>query len=218
MDLTPDGLAGALDAHELQEVPALPGRRNDQLAGVLVPVVWRGGPWALATARSRGLRSHAGEVCFPGGRPEAGDDDLFATACREAHEEVGLEVVRPLGRLSSMPVYTSEHRLEPFVAEVRDGPLRVNPGEVAEVLAIDLAALLTAPYLDAIPWDQDGLRLLSPVFTLGEHVMYGGTAHVLFELLSVVASAAGVELPPRRPGRYQWAELWARSRQARRGG
>lgn len=212
MELTPDALAAALDAHQTREFPALPGRRNDQRAAVLVPVLWRDGPWVVATARATGLRKHAGEVCFPGGRAEPGDADLFAAARRETLEEVGVEVVRRLGRLSSMPVYTSEYRLEPFVGEVPDGPFRPNPDEVAELLPIELAAILAQPHLDAIPWEQDGQTLLSPVFTLGEHVMYGGTAHVLYELLTVVAAAAGVPLPPRQPGRYRWAELWARTR------
>jgi 8-oxo-dGTP pyrophosphatase MutT (NUDIX family) len=207
--LTPKALAEALAAHPHPDLPALAGRTNHVRAGVLVPLTWRAeaGPVVVTTVRPKTMRMHAGEVCFPGGRPDPGDADLFATALREAREEVGIQHATLLGRLSSMPLYTSDYRLEPFVAEVPDAPLRPNPGEVAEVVAIPIAEHMAGSSIDAIPWEEDGESRLSPVFTLGPHVMYGGTAHVFYELLLVAAKALGVELPPLQPGRYRWEDL-----------
>ncbi len=217
MNATPPALSAqllsdALSDHPRREYPALPGQTNHLRAGVLVPLSWRSdvGPTVVATVRPKTMRAHAGEVCFPGGRPEAADKNLFATALREAREEVGIEGARLLGQLSSVPLYTSNYRLEPFVAEVPDGPLRPNPGEVAEVLIVSLAKELDCEWIDAIPWSQSGQTLLSPVFTLGPHVMYGGTAHVFYELLLVAAKALGQDAPPLRPGRYSWDELLPR--------
>ena len=51
------------------------------------------------------------------------------------------------------------------------------------------------------------VRTEAPVFTLGEHVMYGGTANLFFELLQVASRAAGVPLPPLKTGRYEWHDL-----------
>ena len=210
--LSAQALGETLAIHPRREFPALPGRTNHLRAGVLVPLVWRadGDPIAIATVRPTTMRAHAGEVCFPGGRPEEGDEDLFATAVREAREEVGIESARLLGQLSSMPLYTSDYRLESFVAEVSAGPLRPNPQEVAEVLSVSLTEQLESEWFDAIPWVQDGEGQLSPVFTLGPHVMYGGTAHVLYELLLVAAKALGRKAPALRPGRYRWEDLLPR--------
>lgn len=205
---SPDTLRDALAGHDRQEFPALPGRTNHVRAGILVPVSWRAdGPVVVTTVRPKTMRMHGGEVCFPGGRPDPGDADLFATALREAREEVGIERAQLLGQLSSMPLYTSDYRLEPYVAEIPDGPFVPNPGEVAEVLAIAIHDHLAGASIDAIPWVQDGVTSLSPVFTLGPHVMYGGTAHVFYELLLVVAKALGTQAPPLRPGRYRWEDL-----------
>ena len=100
-------------------------------AGVLVPLRWRGGLSCTLTLRPGKLRRHGGEVSFPGGRREPEDVSLEATALREAREEIGLTSARVLGRLSSMPVYTSDFRLEPFVAEVpSDAVWTPDPVEV----------------------------------------------------------------------------------------
>ena len=203
-----DGLAAALRDWPLQDIPALPGRRNHRRAGVLLPLVWRDDRLlAVATLRARRLREHAGEVSFPGGKREDGDADLTQTALREAHEEIGLhpDRVRVLGHLSAMPLYTSDYRLVPTVAAFADGPLLPEPGEVAKILTLDVGAMLAADALDALPWDWDGVLHHSPVFPVGGHILYGGTAHSLHELLQVIALARGQALPPWRTGRYRWA-------------
>jgi 8-oxo-dGTP pyrophosphatase MutT (NUDIX family) len=84
-------------------------------ASVLVPLFFRGdnsnedSVWVLLTQRPETLRTHAGEVCFPGGKQDAQDEcDDVVTALRETHEEVGIDSnhVRPLCRLESVESYT----------------------------------------------------------------------------------------------------------------
>jgi len=94
---------------------------------------WDPDPVCVAVQRPQTLSHHPGEVSFPGGRPEPGED-LLQTALREAREELGITPVRLLGRLSSRPVYTSHFRLEPWVAQVPGYPTDANPGEVARVV------------------------------------------------------------------------------------
>jgi 8-oxo-dGTP pyrophosphatase MutT (NUDIX family) len=205
--VSPDSLAEALAAWPRQDIPALPGRTNHKHAGVLLPVAWATeGPVVFATLRAARLREHAGEVSFPGGKPEPGDADLTDTALREAHEEIGLDRsrARVLGALSSMPLFTSDYRLVPTVAAVPDGPWRPDPGEVAAMLRVPLLPLLEAPALDALPWAWEGSSHHSPVFVVDGHIMFGATAHSLYELLRVFAGVTGRPLPAWRTGRFMW--------------
>jgi 8-oxo-dGTP pyrophosphatase MutT (NUDIX family) len=151
-----DDYRHAMARHPRLELPALPGRRNHLRTGVLVPLVWRGDDVdCVLTVRSRQLRTHGGEVSFPGGRPE-GDESLDATALREAREELGIAEAEILGELSSVPLYTSDFRLFPFVAAIADAPLTPSPDEVAEVLTVSLGELLARDHFDAIAWDLGG--------------------------------------------------------------
>lgn len=206
---TAPALRAALADYPLTEIPKLPGRRNHLRAGVLVPVEWSAADLhVILTERAAHLSNHPGEVCFPGGRPEPEDASIEATALREAEEEVGLRGAGVLGRLSSIPLYTSDYRLEPFVAEVPAGTELVPcPDEVATILRLSVRETLARPTLHGIPWEHEGARYLSPIFELGEQLVFGGTAHALHELLQVVAPLVGVPLPPMEPGRYDWSDV-----------
>ncbi|BBI49400.1 hypothetical protein HORIV_18210 [Vreelandella olivaria] len=73
-------------------------------AAVLLPIVERPVPTLLFTRRASHLSTHSGQVAFPGGKREPFDADLYATALREAEEEIALDpaLVQPLGRLSDV--------------------------------------------------------------------------------------------------------------------
>lgn len=194
--MTPTALAEALAARPTREHPPLPGRTNHLRAGVLVPVVWDPEPVVILALRAPGLRRHGGEVCFPGGAPDPQDADLWDTARREAREELALEARACLGRLASTPLYTSDWRLEPFVAEVAPGPLVPDGREVVRALRLPLRAALSARAIQAMPYELGGERLLSPFFFPEGQLLFGGTAHALFELLEVAAPLLGLALPP----------------------
>lgn len=206
---TAPALRAALAEYPLTEIPKLPGRRNHLQAGVLVPVQWAPADLqVILTERAAHLSNHPGEVSFPGGRPEAEDASIEATALREAEEEVGLRGADVLGRLSSIPLYTSDYRLEPFVAEVpADAELVADPAEVAAILRLSVRETLALPTLHGIPWEHEGTRYLSPIFELQDQLVFGGTAHALHELLQVLAPLLGAPLPPMKPGRYSWSDV-----------
>jgi len=205
--LTPDSLRHALEAHTRVDVPALPGRTNHIRAGVLVPVSFEDELEVVLTKRAASLRQHAGEVCFPGGRPEDADASLEATALREAKEEIALDGADVLGRLSSIPVYTSEHRLEPFVSTTGTANLRPAPDEVARVLRLNVAQILRLPHFDAIPWEEGHMKHLSPVFRIEDALVFGATAYVLYELLGLLAPLLDLPLPESRAGRLRWQDV-----------
>jgi 8-oxo-dGTP pyrophosphatase MutT (NUDIX family) len=205
--MTPAELERALASHPRVDMPALPGRTNHIPTGVLLPIVWEPRPEVLVTVRSAHLRYHAGEVCFPGGRLEPGDVDVRATAVREAREELGLEGARVLGELSSIPLYTSDYRLHPFVAEIARQPLTLSVGEVAEALWISLEDTLALDTIEAIPWTHEGTTTLSPVFRVGDRLMFGGTAHAFYELLLVAAPLYGRVAPPLEARGLTWEDV-----------
>ena len=95
-------------------------------SAVLAPVYETGGVDPLVfTRRAHHLRSHRGEVSFPGGGHEAGDPDLAATALREAWEETRLDPdhVEVIGELDHLTTVSSTS----FIVPVR-GPAAAPPG------------------------------------------------------------------------------------------
>jgi len=120
----------------------LPENRVLRPAAVLVGIT-RGqdGARLVLTKRASHLRNHPGQIAFPGGRQDAGDADLVATALREANEEIGLprEAVEVLGALPAHETVTG-FLVTPILAEItRDFTPRPDPGEVAEIFAAPLA-------------------------------------------------------------------------------
>lgn len=114
-------------------------------AAVLVPIVDRPeGLTVLLTERAQALRTHAGQIAFPGGRLEPTDRDAVAAALRETEEEIGLDrrFVEVLGYLEDQLVITG-FRVTPVVALVTPGfTLRHDPSEVASSFEVPLAHVL----------------------------------------------------------------------------
>jgi len=113
-------------------------------AAVLVAVVERAEPGVLLTLRPETMRKHPGQVSFPGGRIDPGDDGPVAAALREAEEEIGLppaqvEVVGVADRY----VTVTGFEVTPVVGIVPpDLPLTPHPGEVAALFEAPLHFLL----------------------------------------------------------------------------
>jgi len=114
-------------------------------AAVLIPVVDRAeGAMVLLTKRAEKLRSHSGQVAFPGGTIDPTDPGPEGTALRETFEEIGLErdFVEIIGR---MPDYVSGsgYRIVPVLAIVRPGfSLTLNADEVDAAFEVPLSFLM----------------------------------------------------------------------------
>jgi 8-oxo-dGTP pyrophosphatase MutT (NUDIX family) len=139
---------------------ARPPRRLDvpafRPAAVLVPLLARaGGPTVLFTRRTETVRHHKGEISFPGGGIEAGEDAVQA-ALREAEEEIGLapEGVAVAGLLDDLPSIAG-YVVTPVVAAVREPPETFRPAalEVSEPFEVPLALLLDPAIRRASLWD-----------------------------------------------------------------
>lgn len=114
-------------------------------AAVLVPLVNRPeGVTVMLTRRTDHLHHHPGQISFPGGRVEEGDEGVVHTALRETEEEVGLHP-RHVELLGQLPLYRTGtgFQITPVVALVHP-PFDLNPDsfEVAEVFEVPLAFLV----------------------------------------------------------------------------
>lgn len=157
-------------------------------AAVLVPLhVVHGEVHVLMIRRPMKMSRHAGQIAFPGGKIDPGEESL-AAALREAHEEVGLEPARAdvMGQLSETLVLASAFRLTPWVASVPyPYPYAAAPHEVDEILHVPLSAL-SRPGAHRVEWREVyGLRLDVHFFSFGKDVIWGATGRVLAELLSI---------------------------------
>jgi 8-oxo-dGTP pyrophosphatase MutT (NUDIX family) len=114
-------------------------------AAVLIPIIDRDTELTvLFTQRSSNLRTHAGQISFPGGRVEPDDPDALEAAIRETEEEIGLarEYIEPAGYLDPH-LAMSGFWITPVVAFVRSGfSLQVDHREVDETFEVPLEFIL----------------------------------------------------------------------------
>jgi 8-oxo-dGTP pyrophosphatase MutT (NUDIX family) len=113
-------------------------------AAVLVAIVDRPDPTVILTLRPETMRKHPGQISFPGGRIDPGDDGPVAAALREAEEEIGLprSAVEIIGIADRYRTITG-FEVTPVVGIVPpDLPLRPHPGEVAALFEAPLHYLL----------------------------------------------------------------------------
>ena len=160
-------------------------------ASVLVPVIRRGAELnVLLTRRSEEMRSHKGQISFPGGRREDSDGSATAAALREAEEEIGLPpvAVEVVGYLDDYPTITG-YRVTPVVGVVAS-MIEARPcaREVAEVFELPLTFLLDLNNFERKVFSSKGMKL--PFFELnhGRYRIWGATAGMLLNLAQKVAA------------------------------
>lgn len=158
-------------------------------AAVLVLISRGANPAILYTKRAAHLRQHPGEVCFPGGMWEVGDADLFSTAQRETHEEIGLPAteMQLLGRLpqshtrAGIPV-------TPFVASFNpNAPLFPSAQELDSVFCVPLTFFSQQIPVREDKLARDGRVFSVPVYHYEGYEIWGFTAAVTAQLLDLMA-------------------------------
>ena len=157
-------------------------------AAVLVLLTNEPRPALVYTKRASHLRSHAGEVSFPGGMWELEDSDLRVTALRETCEEIGLApgAVSILGQLP--PGQTRKGtRVTPYVACYHPSQLlRPNPDELESIFQVPLASFQAGIQLCEDEFERDGRRYRVPVYQYQDYRIWGFTAAVTAQLLRLL--------------------------------
>jgi 8-oxo-dGTP pyrophosphatase MutT (NUDIX family) len=162
-------------------------------AGVLVPLYVDGGRLhGVFTKRGNDLRRHPGEISFPGGRYDEGEEDLRATALREANEEIGLPsgAVEIVGALQPTPTIATGYAVYPFVGLIEPGRTWTpSESEVAEVLELPLDALLAGYGRRRLI--RRGVPIRTDTYAVGDHLIWGATARILADLFDRIGPWLG---------------------------
>jgi 8-oxo-dGTP pyrophosphatase MutT (NUDIX family) len=197
-----DALAGTSEAPPRPVTPIELPMKLDKLiaplvfrdlkpASVLVPVMRRrDGLRVLLTRRSEQMRSHKGQISFPGGRREAGDATAAAAAKREAEEETGIppSAIEVIGYLDDYPTIT-QYMVTPVVGLVEDvAEVRPCAREVAEIFEVPLAFVLDPKSFERKILSREGFNV--PFFELnyGAWRIWGATAGMLWNLSQKLAT------------------------------
>ena len=157
------------------------------LAAVLVPLFLASEsrePSVVLTKRRADLRRHAGEISFPGGRMDAEDPDLSATALREAEEEIGLErsQVDLLGELPPTSTFVTNYVIHPFIGMIPAGVAwRLSAREVDTVLELPLETVQAARTKTTI--ERRGMTFETDAYVIEDQVIWGATARIIEHLL-----------------------------------
>jgi 8-oxo-dGTP pyrophosphatase MutT (NUDIX family) len=184
----------------LHDVAVAPSRGDDDMnefapmiavgvtpkpAAVLVPIVLRESePTLLLTQRHDQLSSHAGQIAFPGGRVDAGDQDAVDAALREAEEETGLSrsFVEPIGFLDTYMTVTSYH-VVPVVALVRPGfVVAQQASEVSAVFEVPFRFLMTPENHETQSRDWQGKQRFYYAMPFEDRYIWGATAGMIRNL------------------------------------
>ncbi len=150
------------------------------------------GPDLLYVQKNEGLRRHAGQPAFPGGKIDDSDDGPVAAALREAAEETGLDPggVDVLATLPELFISRSQFRVVPVLAWWRE-PSAVYPVDIGEIAAVERISLASL----ADPANRLMLRYPNghggPAFRMGSMLIWGFTALLTDRLLAL----GGWELP-----------------------
>ena len=157
-----------------------------QPAGVLVPaIVIHDDILLIFTKRSDEVQHHKGQICFPGGTIENDDSSLWHTALRETEEEIGI-ASQHIIFICSLPKLKTPtfFEISPFLGLIhKDAKLIANPREIDTIFMAPLSHFLNKKNLQFEEKTYFNKTFQSPKFTYKEHVIWGATGKILFDLV-----------------------------------
>jgi len=172
----------------LIERPYLPADAEMSIPSAVLVIIHyhKNTPYVFLTKRSSKLKSHTGEISFPGGKYIASDGTLLGTALRETAEEVGIvfNIDQIVGCLSAVRTMTSNHFIVPFVTVQDMLPrYRISASEVEAVIDVPLIETLKSIQQDTEHYHvtRDAFK-----FTYKNHVIWGATARVLKQMHDIL--------------------------------
>ncbi len=159
--------------------------RPGRTAAVLVPIIDSEEPELVLTLRAQDLAHHPGQVSFPGGSVDHGDESAVETAMRETHEEIGVPArsIRPLGFLDRYDTI-SDYRVLPVVGLLEPGLTWVpDRSEVDEVFTLPLSYIADVSRFRRTEREFRGQHHTIWSLTWDKHVIWGVTAAIIRNLV-----------------------------------
>jgi 8-oxo-dGTP pyrophosphatase MutT (NUDIX family) len=181
-------LASSVEAERLS--PRFPKAPDDARPAAVLMLFSDGadGPELLLTERSTTMRSHAGQIAFPGGKSDPEDADAVATALREAEEEVGVDpaTVQVFGTLPTLWLPPSNFAVTPVLAYWAT-PSRLHPvsdQEVVRVIHQPISGLMDPANRFSV---RHSTGWMGPAFEIGTPIpLWGFTAGIIARLFEVL--------------------------------
>ncbi|HRY34101.1 MAG TPA: CoA pyrophosphatase [Bacteroidales bacterium] len=159
-------------------------------SGVLILLYpWQGEAMTLLIRRPEYDGVHSGQIAFPGGKMEEGDENITATALRESQEEVGLnpDKVRILGALTPLYVPPSGYLVHPVIACLEKKPVfRPDPSEVAGIIEIPLKVFFRHETLCEKTVRVKDWSSSVPCYFIDQQIIWGATAMIISEFLELI--------------------------------
>ena len=140
----------------------------------------------LFTKRSEQLKTHSGEVSFPGGKWEEGDSNLYQTALRESNEEINLDMenVTKLGPLNFL---LSRHKIEvnPFVGYLNQLQDFKGNFEIDEIFTVPISFLMNEENIEYKEFNRKDLKVYIPSWVYNGNRIWGLTAMIAVDFLNI---------------------------------
>ena len=158
-------------------------------SAVLVPLFTINGTYhILFIRRSQQVEHHKGEISFPGGVCEKGDNSFESTALRETFEEIGIQPkdVVILGMVDDMETVSTRYRVTPVIGVIPyPYSFTLSAKEVDEIITVPVSQLLDGNNGKEESILREGMRYTSSVYRYRDYLIWGATARILKNFLAL---------------------------------
>jgi 8-oxo-dGTP pyrophosphatase MutT (NUDIX family) len=140
----------------------------------------------LFTKRSEQLKTHSGEVSFPGGKWEEGDLNLYQTALRESNEEINLDI-QNVTKLGPLNFLLSRHKIEvnPFVGYLNQLQDFKGNFEIDEIFTVPISFLMNEENIEYKEFNRKDLKVYIPSWVYNGNRIWGLTAMIAADFLNI---------------------------------
>lgn len=184
---------------QLLMVPEI--HRNNDSYGICDEYAKKAGILILLFSRNNSIKTilikrteydgvHSKQISFPGGKHESLDKSLFHTACREAHEEIGIPCseIELLGKISELYIPPSNFLVSPYIAFTDISPtFKGDPSEVESIIEIDLNSFLNSKTIvEKEVYSANNKPIVAPCFYINGYIIWGATAMIISEFITII--------------------------------
>jgi 8-oxo-dGTP pyrophosphatase MutT (NUDIX family) len=169
-------------------------RQNPVRSSVLILLYPKNGQWhTVFMKRNEYTGVHSTQISFPGGKRDEGDRDDASTAIRESQEEIGADPqkISLLGSLTHLYIPPSNYVVFPFIGyTIEEMQFIPDSNEVQEIIETPLDVLMDKSVIKEKDIRlSDGFSVFSPYYHINGHVVWGATAMIVSEFLSILDEA-----------------------------